>query len=315
MSAERPDAAAAGDDPGDRAPEALPTIGAAPGPTAAAGYSACEVAVRRRAANFGLGIRLLPASRRKALSAVYWFASRADDAVDSGGPVEARRADLAALRDAARRARAGAPDDARWAALADAVARYDVPPGLLDDLLDGVARDLDPARYETWEDLRAYCWGVACTVGLISLRIFGGEGPDAERDAEELGYALQLTNILRDLREDARRGRWYLPLEETGAFGIEPLEVAEGRAGPGFEALLALQADRARGYYAAGPRLVRRLPRESRACPAALAGVYRGLLERIAAEPRGVLRGRVRLPTPTKAVRGLGAAARAWIAS
>lgn len=281
----------------------------------AAGYSACEVAVRRRAANFGLGIRLLPAERRAALSAVYWFASGADDAVDDGDlALDERRARLDEVRGALDRALSGAPDDARWAALADAVALWEVRPSLLGDLLDGVARDLEPARFETWEETRAYCWGVASTVGLIGLAIFGARGRDAERAAEELGYALQLTNVLRDLREDAVRGRWYLPMDETDRFGVDPRAVADGRPGPGFEALVALQADRARGFYAAAPRLARLLPRETRACPAALAGVYRGLLERIAADPRAVLRGRVRLGPAAKAARGLGAAARAWIA-
>lgn len=284
-------------------------------PTAVdAGYAACEVAVRRRAANFGLGIRLLPPERRRGLSAVYWFADRADDAVDDEAPSGTRRARLADLRSRLHRALAGDPSEARWAALADAVERWDIDPGLLDALLDGVERDLEPVRCRTWEDLREYCWGVASTVGLIGLAIFGGRGAPAERDAEELGYALQLTNILRDLREDAARGRWYLPLEECDRYGIEPADVVGGRPGPGYEALIALQAERARTFYEAGPSLCRRLPRSTRACPAALAGVYRGLLERIAADPRAALRHRVRLGAPVKMARGLVAAGRALTA-
>lgn len=279
-----------------------------------AGYAACEVAVRRRAANFGLGIRLLPTERRRGLSAVYWFADRADDAVDADAPAEARRARLEDLRDGLHRALGGDPPEARWAALADAVERWEIDPALLDALLDGVARDLEPVEHETWENLREYCWGVASTVGLIGLAIFGGRGPDAERDAEELGYALQITNILRDLREDAVRGRWYLPLDESRRYGIGPDDVVDGRPGPGFEALVGLQVERARAFYDAGPSLCRRLPRSTRACPAALAGVYRGVLERIAADPRAVLRDRVRLGPAAKLARGLAAAGRALVA-
>ena len=282
----------------------------------AAGYDACEVAVRRRAANFGVGIRLLPAERRRGLSAIYWFADGADRVVDDEEtPVEVRRARLEELRARLDAALEGEPAGARWAALAHAVERWEVPPELLGALLDGVARDLEPVRHQTWEELREYCWGVASTVGLIGLAVFGGRGADAERDAEELGYALQLTNILRDLREDADRGRWYLPLDESKAYGVDPGEVAEGRAGAGFEALVALQVERARSYYAAAPRLCRALPRSSRACPAALAGVYRGLLERIAADPRRVLRTRVRLGAPAKLARALWAGSRAHLAS
>lgn len=278
------------------------------------GYDACEAETRRAARNFGLGIRLLPRDRRRALSAVYWFSDRADRAVDAPGPAEARAECLERVRSELARALAGDAPDHRWAALADAVDRYRIPPALLDELLDGVALDLEPRRYPDWEGLRRYCHGVAGVVGLVALRIFGGRGAAAERSAEELGYALQLTNILRDLREDAAAGRWYLPLDESDRFGIDPAAVASGAPGPGFEALVASQVERARRLYRAGDDLCRRLPRSTRACPAALAGVYRGLLERIAADPRAPLRGRVRLGRAEKVARGLAAAARALAA-
>jgi len=276
-----------------------------------AGYAAVQAETARAARNFALGIRLLPAARRRALSAMYWFSRRADDAVDADGDDDARRARLEALRAELDQALAAAPGpdgDPRWAAFADATRRYSVPPALYHELLEGVARDLAPAAYPDWPALRVYCHGVAGVVGLIALRVFGGP-PEAETDAAELGYALQLTNILRDLREDAARGRWYLPADETARFGVAPEGVAEGRAGPGLEALVALQVERARGLYAAAPRLLARLPRSSRACPAALAGVYRGILERIADDPRAPLRGRVTLPRAALLAHGLGPAA------
>ena len=269
------------------------------------GYRWCEAETQRRAANFGLGIRLLPAPRRRALSAVYWFSQQADDAADTNGPPARRAVRLAELRADLERTLAGEPPSEPWAALGDATARFAVPARLFGELLDGLARDLRQERFQDWDATLEYCYGVAGVVGLISLPIFGGDGDGAARDAVELGHALQLTNILRDLREDARRGRWYLPLDLSGRFGVRPEDVAAGRPGPGFEALVLAAVEQARRYYPAAGRLARRLPRFSRACPAALAGVYRALLERIAVDPRSVLRRRVRLSAPTKVTRAL----------
>jgi phytoene synthase len=280
----------------------------------AAGYAACERDTRRTAANFALGIRLLPADRRRALSALYWFASLADDTVDGEGARSERRAGLDRVRDRLVAALAGSPADARWAALADAVARYAVPPPLLHALVDGVARDLDPVTFADWPALRSYCWEVASVVGLVSLRVFGGSGREAERAAERLGYALQLTNILRDLKEDGEQGRWYLPMDETRRFGVDPAKIASGAAGAGFEPLFLYQVERARAFYDEGTALYRWLPGSTRPCPAALAAVYRGLLERMAADPRRVLRERVAIGTPHKIARALVEAARALTA-
>ena len=280
----------------------------------AAGYAACELATRRAAANFGLGIRLLPADRRRALSAVYWFSHLADDAVDGDAPPALRPAALAAIRATLDAALDGSPADARWAALVHAVRHYAIPPSLLHALLDGVARDLDPEPFPDWPALQEYCWGVASVVGLVSLRIFGGAGQPAEHAAERLGIALQLTNILRDIREDGERGRWYLPLDETSRFGVDPARVQRGEAGPGFEPLFRFQVERARAFYDEGAGLYSRLPVSTRACPAALAGVYRGLLERMAADPRRVLSERVSIGAPAKVAHALGAAARALTA-
>jgi phytoene synthase len=276
-----------------------------------AGYAACEHATRRAAANFALGIRLLPADRRRALSAIYWFSSLADDTVDGDAPMAERRAALARTRARLDAALAGAPTDARWAALADAVDRYGVPSELLHALLAGIERDLDPVSFPNWPALQSYCWDVAGVVGLVSLRVFGGSGHEAERAAERLGYALQLTNILRDLREDVERGRWYLPLDETRRFGVDPADVPSGLVGAGFEPLFLHQVERARALYDEGARLYRWLPIATRPCPAALAAVYRGLLERMARQPRRVLRERVALGMPFKLARVLSETARA----
>jgi phytoene synthase len=262
---------------------------------------------RRRAANFGLGIRLLPPERRRALSAVYWFSQHADDAADGEGPANERRARLAAVRAALDRTLEGQPPEPSWAALADVTRRFRIPQRLYRELLDGVGQDVDPARYPNWEATLGYCYGVAGTVGLISLPIFGADGDAARRDAIDLGAALQITNILRDLREDARRGRWYLPLDLSDRYAVHPEAVAAGRPGPGFEALVLAAVEEARRRYGAARRLSSRLPRSTRACPVSLAAVYRGLLERIASDPMAVLHGRVRVPGPAKVARALGA--------
>lgn len=274
---------------------------------AEAGYARCLAETRRRAANFGLGIRLLPRDRRRALAAVYCFAQRADDAADGDGPPGERRARLAAVRAALGRTLEGEPPSAAWAALADASARFGIPHGLYRELLDGVGEDLRPTRYPDWEATLGYCYGVAGTVGLIALPIFGADGEEARRDAVDLGAALQITNILRDLREDARRGRWYLPLDLSERFGVRPEGVAAGSPGPGFGALVLAAAEEARRRYGAARRLAGRLPRSTRACPVSLAAVYRGLLERIAADPAAVLRRRVRIGAPAKIARAFGA--------
>ena len=286
---------------------------AAPDPIAA-GYAACERAMRRAAANFSLGIRLLPRDRRRALSALYWFFHLADETVDGAGSDRDRRSRLVRVRGDFDAALSGSPPDARWAALADAVARYRVPSPLLHALIDGVGRDLDPVEYADWEALRSYCWDVAGVIGLVSLRVFGGTGVDAERAAERLGYALQLTNILRDIREDGDRGRWYLPMDETRRFGVDPARVLAGAPGAGFAPLFLYQVERARALYAEGAELYRFLPASTRPCPAALAAVYRGLLERMATDPSRVLRQRVALGAPAKLARVVAGATRALTA-
>ena len=151
-------------------------------------------------------------------------------------------------------------------------------------------------------------------IGLVSLRVFGGSGAKAEHAAERLGYALQLTNILRDIREDGERGRWYLPMDETRRFGVDPARVLAGGAGAGFKPLFLFQVERARALYDEGAELYRMLPAATRPCPAALASVYRGLLERMAADPSRVLRERVALGMPAKVARALAGTARALTA-
>ncbi|RKN41356.1 squalene synthase HpnD [Streptomyces hoynatensis] len=260
----------------------------------------------------------MPPAKRQPLYALYAFARRVDDIGDGDLGTEAKEARLAEARALLGRVRAGeVPEDATdpvAVALGDATRRFPIPVDGLDELIDGVLMDVRGHTYETWEDLRLYCRRVAGVVGRLSLGVFGTLPgvPDAERApefADTLGLALQLTNILRDVREDAARGRTYLPAGELRTFGCEAV-ATRGAPPPGadFAGLVRFQAARARRLFAEGFRLLPQLDRRSAACVAAMAGIYRRLLERIAADPRAVLRGRVSLPAPQKvlvAVRGL----------
>ena len=281
-------------------------------PAVVAAYRYCEAVSTQHARNFSYGVRLIPAAKRQPLYALYAFARRVDDIGDGELGTEEKEARLAEARALLGRVRAGdVPEDATdpvAVALADATRRFPIPVEGLDELIDGVLMDVRGHRYETWEELRLYCRRVAGVVGRLSLGVFGTlpGAPDAERAPEfanTLGLALQLTNILRDVREDAARGRTYLPAEELRKFGCQAL--ADHRPPPpgaDFAGLVAFQAARARRLFAEGFRLLPQLDRRSAACVAAMAGIYRRLLDRIAADPQAVLRGRLSLPAAEKAL-------------
>lgn len=287
------------------------------GPVLAA-YRYCEAVTGLEARNFAYGIRLLPAAKRRAMSALYAFARRVDDIGDGELAAEVKQARLdgaRALLDRVRDGGVGEDDtDPVAVALADAARRFPVPLGGLGELIDGVQMDLRGETYETWEDLASYCRCVAGAVGRLSLGVFGT--PPGTRGAEHapeyadtLGLALQLTNILRDLREDAAKGRSYLPATDLAKFGCgEGFHGDVPPPGSDFAGLVEHEVWRARQLFDTGYRLLPLLDRRSGACVAAMAGIYRRLLERIAARPQDVLRGRVSLPGREKAyvaVRGL----------
>ncbi|MFR9757318.1 presqualene diphosphate synthase HpnD [Streptomyces sp. TR06-5] len=307
----------------DRSEQQLP-------PPVLAAYTYCEAVTGAQARNFSYGIRLLPPGKRRAMSALYAFSRRVDDVGD--GPLarqekEARLADARALLD---RVRAGLVDeddtDPVAVALGHTAHRYPVPLSALDELIDGVLMDVRGRAYGSWEELREYCRCVAGAVGRLSLGVFGtatgpgppavAEGPDGARQAaraaeyaDTLGLALQLTNILRDVREDAGCGRSYLPAEDLEKFGCSggllshPPQPDADIAG-----LVRFEVCRARTLFDEGYRLLPMLDRRSGACVAAMAGIYHRLLDRISRDPLAVLRGRVSLPSREKAyvaLRGL----------
>ncbi|MDI5963206.1 presqualene diphosphate synthase HpnD [Streptomyces sp. SL13] len=283
-----------------------------------AAYRYCETVTSRQARNFAYGIRLLPGEKRQAMSALYAFSRRVDDIGDGELDLATKRVRLEETRAVLERVRteAVAEDDVDpvAVALADAARRFPLPLGGLDELIDGVWMDLTGETYETWDDLKVYCRCVAGAIGRLSLAVFGTVpgARDAERAAayaDTLGLGLQLTNILRDIVEDADNGRTYLPADDLAKFGCAAgFSGTRPPEGSDFEGLVHHEVRRARALFDEGYRLLPMLDRRSGACVAAMAGIYRRLLERIAADPRAVLRGRVSLPGRQKAyvaLRGL----------
>jgi 15-cis-phytoene synthase len=302
-----------------------------------AAYRRCEEITRAEAKNFSYGIRLLPAGKRQALSAVYALARRVDDigdAAESG--VEARLAGLAEVRDRLKRLIADEPpDDPVLVALGDAARRYPIPLEAFEELIDGCEADVRGERYKSFPDLVGYCRQVAGSIGRLSLGVFGppegkvgaplpiGEmitlvdsggdtaGLTTAELADVLGVALQLTNILRDVLEDRRNGRIYLPSTELLRFGctLRLSDVDSTLDGVGFRdnraalaGLIRFQAQRAERWYRVGLRLLPRIDHRSAACTGAMAGIYRRLLRHIWREPLEVSRRRLSLPATEKAL-------------
>jgi 15-cis-phytoene synthase len=231
---------------------------------------------------------LVDRDRRRALWAVYAFDRRCDDLSDAGG------ASLAALEDWRAQLTAtlaGKPAaDAIWPAFADSVARYKIPQRCFFDMITGVSSDLTETTKATYADLYRYCYQVASVVGISVTSIFGAHSAEAERLAEQCGVAVQLTNILRDVKEDLDLGRVYLPQEDLQAFGVDRIEDS-----PQMRALLRHQAQRARKLYASKELLLALVDPKTRPCLNAIIGVYEKLLDKLEAADFGVFQERVRL--------------------
>ncbi len=270
----------------------------------------CEDMARREAANFYWGFIALPRRQRTAIYALYDFARQVDDDADLDGRAS-RDARLEHHRRRLRETRPGDTTDPVMGLLAIAMRRHAIPMTELDMLIDGVAMDLTTTRYQTWDELRVYANLVASVVGRMCVRIFGYRDAIALERADELGVALQLINILRDVQEDAARGRIYLPADELAAFGITERHILEGRAAPGWNAFVAMQVARARELHASGVRVTESIPTQPAVCVRTMAGIYLGILDRIEATPELPLRGRARLSKAAK----LGVMARSWLAA
>lgn len=263
-------------------------------------YAEVERLTRARARNFAYGIMLLPKPKRRAIAAVYAFAREVDDIADDLDLDDGeKRRRLEALR---TRIAADPGGEAMLVALADARRRYPIPPTALDDLIAGGLQDTEQRRYASFDELRGYCRRVAGAVGVACVAVYGAEGAVREADqgrgvpggtgwrfppqtaeerAETLGIALQLINIIRDVREDWELGRVYLPEDELRANGVSEDDIAHGRLTDGWRSLMAHQAARARSYLAEGRTLLPFLDRRSAACVAAFANLYAVTLDRI----------------------------------
>ncbi len=258
-------------------------------------YAWCERLARAQAGNFYHAFRLLPASKRRAMCALYAFMRVADDLTDGPEDVEEKRRALADWRRQLDDALAGVYHHPLHPAFHHTVTQHGIPRRYLDEVLDGVGMDLDTDRYDTFADLYRYCYRVASAVGLACIHIWGFADARALEYAEAAGIALQLTNILRDLGEDAARGRVYLPREDLERFGYRIEELQRGERNERFRELMRFQVERARGYYEAAAPLAGLLDSAGRAVFLVMLRTYRGLLEAIERRDYDVFRSRVRL--------------------
>ena len=277
-----------------------------------AAYRACREIARHEAKNFYYAFLALPRAKHNAICAVYAFMRHADDLSDDESfPRSERRRRLAAWLASWQRAANGEPTtDPVFLAQDDTRQGFGISLELLDQLVQGTAMDLDPSRdredaldtYATFDDLYQYCYLVASVVGLVCIRIFGYQNPQAEQLAEELGVAFQLTNILRDVREDAERSRLYLPLDDIAAHSLTPEAILAQKGAPGsaLQALLAYEAARAERFYHSGMLLVPMIASDSRPALRVLIRIYHRLLERIVKARFNVFTQRISVPTGEK---------------
>jgi len=275
-------------------------------------YSICRAIAKREAKNFYYAFLALPEARKNAICAIYAFMRKADDLADDESlPHAERREHLDAWLAAWHQASNGAAtSDPVFIAVRDATARFSIPLQLLDELVAGTTMDLaaapgsSPDTYATFADLYRYCYLVASVVGLVCIRIFGYRDKRAEKLAEETGVAFQLTNILRDVAEDAQRNRVYLPLEDLAAHNVS-LDAIVHRAaatppGANERALLAEIASRAENYYRSAQELIPLIDRESRPALWVLVSIYHALLKRIERANYDVFTQRASVPTAQK---------------
>lgn len=266
-------------------------------PSLSESYAYCDRIARTRARNFYPAFRFLRKERRLALSAFYAFCTLSDDISDDSSSLtfSQKVEKLQSWRSALDNCFQGDPQAPIFIALADAIQRFALPRQPFDDLLRGIEMDLQPRRYATFADLRAYCRCVASSVGRVAVRIFGCDHPGADDYADNLGIAFQLTNILRDLKEDASRQRIYLPSSDLRQCGYSADELLRGVADERFDRLMAIQIGRAQRLYREGAELFNFLEADGRRVFGMMTATYHALLQKIARRPRLVQSRRARL--------------------
>jgi len=260
-----------------------------------ASYAHCHDIARRSASSFYYSFLLLPERQRRAMCALYAFLRRTDDLGDCDRSVSERRAALVEWRQALHRALSGEHDDPLLPALVDTIHGHGISRAQLEEVIDGVEMDLEPTGYETFAQLETYCHRVASAVGLACLPIWGCTKREALAPARSCGLAFQLTNILRDLKEDADAGRVYLPREEFARFGYSTEDLRAGLRNERFRELMRFQIARAEGFYEAGSQLVSHLSADGRRVFGSMLAVYRTLLAEIKRRDGDVFSTRVKL--------------------
>lgn len=267
-------------------------------PSLAESYAFCRSVARKRARNFYYSFVLLPREQRDAMCAIYAFMRYCDDLSDEPG---ASRESMERWRRALADALGGKFDEyPAWPAFYETVKRYQIPHEYFFQMIEGVTSDLEPRAFQTFDELYRYCYQVASVVGLCTIHVFGFVSQDALPLAEKCGVAFQLTNILRDVAEDAARDRVYLPAEDLRHFGVDPRELRDGQPGDAFRRLMGFEAGRARAYYRESQPLVDLIRRRNRPALRALIGIYSRLLARIEERNFDVFTKRVSLPAAEK---------------
>ncbi len=274
-------------------------------------YEECRLITRSEAKNFYYAFLTLPAEKRRAIYVAYTFCRHCDDSVDTQTSNANKLDMLAALGHKLERTYQGHADEPVFLCLADVAEQYDIPQEYFQEVLAGVESDLVKDRYQNFEELRQYCYRVASVVGLICLQIFGYEDSRAKSHAIDLGLAMQLTNIIRDVREDLEFGRIYLPQDEMAHFGYSEADLRAGVVNEAFTDLMRFQAQRSRDYFQNGFLLLPYLSPRTRACPAVLGQIYNKVLDQIELADYDVLHHRISLSTTEK----LRVMAQTWLSS
>ncbi len=271
----------------------LPEVGAQSRDEA---YAWCKEYTKQRAKNFYYAFAILPEAKRNAIYAAYSFSGYVDDIADELTDRAEQERELATARERLRACFAGERSGPLFVALGGAVDDFRIPIGYFEELVNGVEMDFTINRYATWDDLYSYCYRVASMVGLISTSVFGTRAHPQARDfAIEMGIALQIVNIMRDVKEDAERGRVYFPADDLARHGLTADDLLACKYDARFAALMRQQGERAHEYFRKGKRLLPLLDRRSRMCVNVMQGVYAEILERIEARNYDVLTERVRL--------------------
>jgi phytoene synthase len=259
----------------------------------------CQDKAARSGSSFYYSFLFLSPLQRRAITALYAFCREVDDVVDADGHVEVARLKLQWWRDEVARLYDGKAQHPVTRALTPVIEDFNLPQELMLEIIDGMEMDLDQQRYDSFKDLKLYCYRVASVVGLLAAEIFGYHDRRTLKYAHDLGIAFQLTNILRDVYEDARRNRLYLPLDELERFGVSEADIFNRRETPAFRELMQFQADRARGYYAQAFRQLPDGDRYHQRCGLIMAAIYQATLDEVERDGFQVLRHRISL-TPLR---------------